>query len=185
MSRRSLPWLIIIAGSGRKVGKTHMATAIIREFSEQFPLLALKISPHVHYSAGNSIQSATSVGFRIFRELEPHNKNSGQFLSAGAMQSYFIETGDAGLHEAFEIFIRECNPSGYPVICESGALSNLVKPAILIFITHSADIFPEGKHEIMARADIILPAQSFDPYVILQRISYTDQRWELAAGKEN
>lgn len=71
-----------------------MATALIRVFSAKFPLLALKISLHVNDSLGNTSLIEVAEGFRIFRDLGPHHKNSRKFLEAGARQSYFMETGD-------------------------------------------------------------------------------------------
>ena len=116
MHRKQFPNLLIIAGSGRKVGKTFLALAVLRFFSEKFPLVALKISPHIHDSIGRARLVASSEGFRIFQEMETHPKNSGQFLEAGALQAFFMETDDSHLAEAFELFCRECNPMNHPVI---------------------------------------------------------------------
>ncbi|MDP1623063.1 MAG: hypothetical protein Q8M08_12080 [Bacteroidales bacterium] len=182
MPRRSYPHILIISGSGKKVGKTYMATALIRSFSIKFPLIALKISPHFHDSLGNTRLIAVSEGTRIFQDLGPHHKNSGQFLEAGAFQSYFMETDDRHLTTAFDIFMNECNPSNHPVICESGALSSLIKPGILIFITHSSLDLQEPKLSAMNRADLIIPARSFSPAKIIDRISFLENRWRRQPG---
>ena len=157
-----------------------MATALIREFSGQFPLLALKISPHVHDSLGNARLTVTAQGVRIFREMEPHHKNSGQFLAAGAFESYFMETEDEHLTEAFDIFMHQCNPLHHPVVCESGALSNLIEPGILIFISDSDYNLRESKQKLMIMADLMLPAKSFDPDEIVKRIHYSVGRWNFS-----
>lgn len=180
MLRKPYPHFIIISGSGKNVGKTHMATALIREFSERVSLLALKISPHKHDSLGKTRLIASTEGYRIFEDLGPHQKNSGQFLRAGAMQSYFIETDDVYLADAFDIFTRECNPLNRPVICESGALNNLIEPGLLIFISNSGELLREDKLRTMERADIVLQAQLFDTREILTRITYAGYKWDLA-----
>jgi hypothetical protein len=179
MLRKSFPEFIIISGSGKKVGKTFMATALIRAFSGKIPLLALKISPHVHDSLGNTRLRSAADGFRIFQDTGPHHKNSGQFLEAGALESFFMETGDEHLTGAFEIFMKECNPANLPVICESGALSYLVKSGISIFITRTNDEVRE--HKLIARnqADLVLPAESFSTPGIIERISFTEGMWQL------
>jgi hypothetical protein len=182
MPRKLFPKFIIVAGAGQKVGKTHMATALIREFSIRFPLLALKISPHVHDSLGNTRLLSASQGMRIFQDLAPHHKNSGKFLEAGAHASYFMETDDDHLAEAFDIFMKACNPMNHPVICESGALGGLIKPGILIFITQSADDLPENKLTALYEADVVLPAKSFPALEITDRISFLGNKWCLSPG---
>ena len=179
MDRKPFNQFIIISGSGKKVGKTYMATALIRAFSNQFPLIALKISPHEHDSLGNIQLIAKNDGIRIFRDLEVHAKNSGQFLNAGAAKSFFMETDDVHLSLAFDIFMERCNPANQPVICESGALSDLIKPGILIFITRSADHLPEHKLATLSRADLVLPAESFFPSVVISKIRFSENRWHI------
>ncbi|MCX6303905.1 MAG: hypothetical protein NT040_02965 [Bacteroidetes bacterium] len=177
--RKPLPHFVIISGSGKKVGKTFMATAVIRSFSEKFPLLALKISPHVHDSLGNTTLVAEGEGFRIFRDLAPHHKNSGQFLEAGALLSFFMETGDVHLAEAIEVFMAVCNPMNRPVICESGALGNLCEPGISIFISHPDDNLPAHKLTSMRLSDLVIPAKLFSTPGIIDRILFTENKWHL------
>jgi len=179
MDRKPFNRFIIISGSGKKVGKTFMATALIRAFSSQFPLIALKISPHVHDSLGNIQLIAKIDGIRIFRDLEVHAKNSGQFLEAGAAKSFFMETDDAHLSQAFDIFMERCNPTNQPVICESGALSSLIKPGILIFITRDIDHLEEHKLATLSRADLVLPAVSFFPSAFVSKIRFSENSWHI------
>jgi hypothetical protein len=179
MTRKRFPHFIIISGSGKKVGKTYLATALILAFSAQFPVVALKISPHVHDSLGNTELHYAAGGFRIFRDLSPHHKNSGQFLEAGAIQSFFMETEDQHLAVAFDVFIKECNPLNLPVICESGALNSLIQPGISVFITHTASGLPEHKRAAMLTADLVLPAKSFSAQATVDQIDYFENRWCL------
>lgn len=183
MPRELFPKYIIISGSGKKVGKTYMATALIRFFSLKFPVLALKISPHVHDSLGDTMLRATSEGIRIFQDLAPHEKNSGQFLQAGALESFFMETEDEQLEAAFNLFNRECNPMNHPVICESGALSRLIKPGISIFITRATDDLHTGKVTTLQQSDLVIPAKSFSTAGIIHRISYLASGWQINNGK--
>jgi hypothetical protein len=182
MPRKPFPHLIIISGSGRKVGKTFMVTALIRAFSPGIPLIALKISPHVHDDLGNTTLRATANGIRIFQDLGPHHKNSGQFLEAGAVQSFFMETVDSCLESAFDLFMKECNPTNNPVICESGALSILVNPGVSIFINDSTGALPDHKKAAMQQADLVLPARLFSTAEIIGRISFSENRWNLRNG---
>lgn len=155
-----------------------MARALISAFSGKFPLLALKISPHVHDSLGSAKLVFAAEGFRIFNEMEEHHKNSGQFLKAGAFKSYFMETGDEHLETAFDIFMKECNPHILPVVCESGALSNHIIPGILIFIADSHQTGQTDKLKTKHRADIVLEARSFDPGEIINQTIFSENRWQ-------
>ncbi len=182
MHRKHIPDFIIISGSGRKVGKTYMASALIREFSDKCPLLALKISPHIHDSLGNTKLRSSTDGIRIFQDIEPNQKSSGMFLESGAMQSFFMETDDEHLSDAFDIFMRECNPLRHPVICESGALGRLIKPGVLMFITDSTEDLPKHKLTTLQLADVVLPASTFTPSEIIKRITFSKKGWSLNPG---
>jgi hypothetical protein len=179
MNRKRFPHFIIISGSGKKVGKTYLATALIRAFSAKFPVVALKISPHVHDSLGNTCLQYAAGGIRIFRDLSPHHKNSGQFLEAGALQSFFMETEDTHLAEAFDVFMKECNPLNLPVICESGALNKLIQPGISVFISNSSNDLPDHKLAAMHNASLVLPAKCFSTPGIIERISFSADGWNL------
>jgi len=182
MPRKLFPQFIIISGAGKKVGKTYLAVELIRSFSGKFPLHALKVSPHLHDSMGNSVLVDSSEGIRIFQDRTSHAKNSGKFLEAGATHSFFMETNDEHLAEAFERFIKECNPLNEPVIIESGALGNLIKPGLLIFINSPAELTREVKLKTMNMADLVLPARLFDPGKISDQIVFSENRWHLISG---
>ena len=180
MARKPFPNFIIISGSGKKVGKTFFATALIRRFASLFPLIALKISPHVHDSLGDTKLIASKGGFRIFEDLGSHNKNSGLYLAAGASRSFFMETGDEDLSNAFGMFLDVCNPGKLPVICESGALGNLIKPGILFFIVDPTHELQHHKRTSMEFADLVLPARSFSaPEQVLKTMFSGDKGFKI------
>ena len=178
MARISNFNFIIISGSGKKVGKTYLAVALIRRFSVQSPIIALKISPHRHDKLGNVLTIADTDGYRLFQELEVHEKNSGQFLAAGAQASFFLETDDGFLNEAIEEFSEKCNPMNLPVICESGALGKIIKPGILIYITRSENLFDQYKESMKNLADVILPAKLFSASEVAKNIQLTGNKWK-------
>jgi hypothetical protein len=170
---------LIISGSGKKVGKTFLSVALIEHFSIQAPVIALKISPHKHDKLGNVIAVSDTDGFRLFRELEVHNKNSGQFLKAGAKASYFLETEDGFLLKAIEEFSMKCNPDNLPIVCESGALGKIIKPGILIYIAGPENKFDQYKESIRKLADLTLPARVFSAAEVVNQIQLTGNNWEI------
>ena len=177
MERKLNSNFLIISGSGKKVGKTFLSVALIEHFSNVTPVIALKISPHKHDKLGNVLTISDTDGYRIFREFEVHDKNSGQFLGAGAKESYFLESEDGSLSNAIEEFSRKCNPMNLPVICESGALGKIIKPGILFYIASPDNQFDEYKESIKKLADVILPAKLFSAPEVVGNIQLIGNRW--------
>lgn len=161
MHRIDLPDFILISGSGKKVGKTFLAVGLIRHFSCREPITALKISPHIHDDLGKSMLVEGNSRYAIYRDLEPHDRNSGQYLKAGAEASYFMEVRDEHLPEALQLFNKECNPGRKRVICESGALGRLFRPSVMIFIAPPEEQLSGVKKQAAEVADIRLPARTF------------------------
>jgi hypothetical protein len=168
---------IILSGAGKKVGKTYLAVSLIRHFSDQSPIIGLKISPHQHDQLGSVVTIADGSGYRLFRELEVHDKNSGQFFKAGATASYFLETDDNCLSKAIEEFSQKCNPLNLPVVCESGALAKIIKPGVMIYIEHPGQQGNAYKESQRRLADIILPARQFLTSEVISKINLTGNNW--------
>lgn len=177
MDRISCPAFIIISGSGKKVGKTFLAVALIKRFSSQSPIIALKISPHKHDKLGNVVTIMDTPGYRLFQELEVHKKNSGQFLAAGAKVSCFLETEDGFLGQAIEEFSKKCNPMNLPVVCESGALGTIIKPGVMIYIANPEKQLNPYKESIRKLADMVLPARRFSASAFVNDIQLTSSGW--------
>jgi len=177
MDRKLQSNFIIISGSGKKVGKTFLSVALIENFSDQSPIIALKISPHKHDRLGNVLKIADTDGYRLFQELEANDKNSGQFLAARAQASFFLETEDGSLGKAIQEFSVKCNPLNLPVVCESGALGKIIKPGVLIYISGSENQFDQYKESIKKLADVILPARLFLVSDVIKNIQITDTGW--------
>lgn len=75
--------VVVIAGSGRNVGKSAVVCSLIRCLPE-FCWTAVKISPHAHFSASD-----------VFEEFDASSPaDTGRYLAAGAQRAYLA----AGLH---------------------------------------------------------------------------------------
>ena len=175
--RMNRPDLIIITGSGKKVGKTFLAVSLIRHFSGMSGIIGLKISPHRHDTLGKVEMITGNENFRIYRESEVHEKNSGQYLAAGAVASCFIETEDRYLPAAIGEFMERCNPGGLPVVCESGALGTILKPGVLIFIEDPLKREEPAKEFQKRMADLVIPARSFNPLKVIAKIQLVQGNW--------
>jgi hypothetical protein len=130
-----IPNLIIIAGTGTKSGKTTMACRIIEQF-KNLGIAAIKISPHFHETTAGLITLEEEPGrFAIYEETNREsNKDTSRMLQAGATHVYFAKVFDDRLLFVFNK-IKELIQDGAPIVCESPALRNFVRPGIFIIMS--------------------------------------------------
>lgn len=152
---KSLPNILLIAGTGRKVGKTSFACYLINHFSSRFELIGLKVSSHLH-QVQNQYEIITKTDdYIIYREINRDSgKDSSRMLKAGASAVYFIESEDNHLADAFCRLLPIIG--NQPVICESASLAKFVTPGILVFIENKS-VSPELKNaDLKRKADFIV-----------------------------
>ena len=129
---KALPNLLLISGTGQNSGKTTLACRLIACFAKQFPVTAIKISPHFHEPPPQLPVIAAYEGFVIYEEIQyGTGKDSSRFLDAGAKRIYFITTQQEKQGAAMEILLEKI-PENTPVICEAGGLHHYFKPALHI-----------------------------------------------------
>ena len=130
----TLPNLLLIAGTGRKVGKTTLACRLISQCSEVRKTAAIKISPHLHKQEPGQQVMVENADFAIIRETNPHSgKDSSRMLSAGSDMAFYIQTNDKNLKKPLSILL-DYIPGGYPIICESGALLHFARPGLFLLV---------------------------------------------------
>lgn len=129
--------LIIIGGTGRNVGKTTLATEIIRRASKLHTVLGLKVSTHKKGEEGfhgdHSLEYVNTFRINIEKGLQPQ-KDTAAMLKAGASEAYYIETADEFVKEAWNEFISTCNQTNNAMVCESRSLRKHVKPGLFILL---------------------------------------------------
>lgn len=131
------PRLVLIAGSGRNVGKTFLAEQFIRELSQSQQVIGLKISSHMHVLNDDVIVKAgDGVNWVIGEEQNRHsNKDSGRLLKAGATQVIYAQIKtDQFLHEVVN-WLKAVLLNDQIVVCESAALGQYVKPGCAFFVS--------------------------------------------------
>jgi hypothetical protein len=129
-----IPRLVIVAGTGRKVGKTTVACRIIKSFSKS-NITAVKISSHFHEPQEHLKLIHRNSDYVIWEELSSQgSKDSSQMLAAGATRSFYIQAEKDASVPAFEKLIDLLPYSG-PVVCESPSLARGVMPGALIIVS--------------------------------------------------
>jgi len=125
------PYMLMITGSGRGCGKTWLGCEIIRLAADR-NIVSLKVSPHFH-SLTDGLTELFADEFMVFAIENHHNeKDTGRYLAAGAQTSYYLQL-KAG-HEAEAWPIIEPWLKNKLVLCESGGLHTVVKPAVLLYV---------------------------------------------------
>jgi hypothetical protein len=172
------PNVLLITGSGRERGKTMLACNIIRLWKNYHDLTAIKISAHLHEDPNSVNLIHHTKGYSIWEEIAASPKDSGRFLEAGAGRVYYIEACDMELLNAFRFIYSLCGEKSM-IVCESGGLSRLIKPAVMLFVQHENDCVEPGKATIRNISDLIVYSSSpemMDPSLFLE---IADHRWKL------
>jgi hypothetical protein len=176
---QKLPNLLLIAGTGRKSGKTTIACDIIQFYAKQYAVNAIKISPHKHITEqekGIIIRNESSAIIEEFDTLS--GKDSSRMLAAGAVRSFYIESPDDTIKEAF-LYIYKKLPAGVPVICESPALISYISPGLFIIADHPAVHHKKEKIlTIKSRADFLINIQQDPTQQFLDQITFQEGCWQ-------
>ena len=124
----------MIAGTGRKVGKTTLACKIIQHISADDEVIGIKISPHLHHQVNDQKIIAQSPDYLIIEETNfDSGKDSSRMLRAGAKKVYYVQTKDRHFEEPFQI-LMDIIPKDQPIVCESGALLDYANPGMFLLV---------------------------------------------------
>jgi hypothetical protein len=177
--KKSLSNLLIIAGTGRNVGKTKLACKLIGQFS-QCEVIGIKASPHYHQQHEGQKVIAQSSDFVIIEEMETGtSKDSSRMLQAGASKTFYIQTYDRNIEEPFRLILSML-PENQPVICESGALLQFAKPALFFLVYQKGQTqVKQGLEKIDYEPDlkIAFDGEAFD--FDFEKIGFENNSWVL------
>ena len=168
INRLFLPNWIVISGNGRNVGKTWLACRLIEYFSRSVEVNAFKISPHFHSLAKGDVDDF----FWTTEKKSDTGKDSSKMLKAGASKVFYIESKNKGLINNIQLLIDLSENK--PVICESGGISSLIKPGILIYIENKE--YNDDKL-FAGNADILLEYYEGKVYFDVCKLKYENNCW--------
>lgn len=176
-----LPQVLMIAGTGRNVGKTTLACRLITQTAKDYAVTAVKISPHMHQQEEPGEVLAETNDYLLLRE-GGHNpsKDSGRMLAAGATDVYYLQIRHRHLTAEFLKFLQYHLPSNQPVIIESGALLELAQPGLFVLVKNkNGPAIKPGLDSLGYPPDMVLNFENnefdFDP----GRISFTGEKWVI------
>lgn len=127
------PNMLIVAGTGRNVGKTSFVCEIIERIASQQQVIAIKISPHFHQVSESEKLVKRTNEYEIIEELASENsKDSSRMLKAGANRVFYVQTKtDKAMLEVIEN-LKSFWKENTAVVCESGGLRHIVEPGLFV-----------------------------------------------------
>ena len=177
----SFPHWMIVYGTDRNSGKTTLITRIIEHFSKDFPICAIKISPHFHIIDDPSKIIYQTDDCIIIKENKGlTGKDSSRMVDAGAREVFYMQVLDNNLAEVMPELLQFITP-GMAVICESGWARELICPGLFFILHRSGNIIAkESTHLLKPLADkwIQFDGQNFD--FNISQIKFSDNRWSLS-----
>jgi len=187
--RKFIPNLLVVCGSGRKVGKTTVVKKLIKHFKENnnsgnFKIAAIKVSPHFHQDKQPQNIIMHDVNCNVYIENEINEKDSSLFFQAGANPVYYVETKDNNLSKAFYFIINHISDERL-IICESGIIGRIFKPGILIYLESTIKKV-ENNDKVTNKnlADIIIQINENNLQAeilkAIQKIRVVENKWILS-----
>jgi len=171
----NIPYLLLIAGTGNKSGKTSMACRIIKQLSN-LDITAIKITPHFHETTTGLISRMERKGYAIYEETSMVTpKDTSRMLQSGAHKVYFAKVWDEQLPEVFDK-IMEYIPSDSPVICESPALRNFIEPGLFIIMTSDTVNNSKNISHLLSLPHVMFKLEEMENIESVP-ISFKEGRW--------
>ncbi len=173
--------MLIVAGTGRNVGKTSFVCEMIARFAKKQEVLAIKISPHFHHISESEKLIERTEYYEIIEELTPvFSKDSSRMLKAGAKQVFYVQTKtDDALPQVIEI-LKSFWTADTAVVCESGGLRHFIEPGLFV-VCHSKSQ-PEMKPHLKileTKVDQFLLFQNSKFDFDLTKFKFEDSSWKL------
>ncbi len=179
MEPKVIPQLLLIAGTGRNTGKTTFACDILRKFSPNHKLIAVKITPHFHKNIQSGKIIVNRENLYIAEEtIAISGKDSSLMHLAGAVKSYFVMAKDEHLENAFQE-IEKLIPSDSLIVCESGGLRYHRVPGLFFMMSSPENEIKPSAQRLKLLADRVI---TFDGKRIdfdLDMIEVKENQWKI------
>lgn len=176
-----IPNLLIVSGLGRNIGKTELASQLIKQQSQQGPVYGIKVSV-IGPDHSSLISCQQNSSYQIFEETNPNSvKDTSRMLRSGARKVFYLQTDNQGISLAFPRLLKLVEQK-LPIICESNSLGDFFTPGLHLLIA-GVEHRPESNKERIERADLCLLSDKKSGFRDLDRIVFSDNSWRLRDKK--
>lgn len=152
--------LVVVGGHSRNIGKTSVVAGIIRALPEA-RWTAMKITQYGHGVCGHSgevcgCRTDPAHPFQLSEERDPNASDSGRFLEAGAVRSYWLRTALGQLGHAVETIRRIIGESEHTIV-ESNSLLQFFRPDLYLPVLHyEVEDWKDSARLYVERADALV-----------------------------
>jgi len=190
----SYPHMLLIGSSARNIGKTHLATSIIRKNHSITDIIGLKITtieekaktcPH-----GNEDCTVCSEieGNYLIREEKDGSleKDTSLLLKAGAKKVYWLIVLEDNLDEG-ACALLDVIPSDSVIVAESNRFRLAIQPGIFLMLINPQKKIKESANRVQKFADLIIKTDGKQFDYDIDNIGYFQDRWilDFNRGREN
>jgi molybdopterin-guanine dinucleotide biosynthesis protein A len=188
-----LDGMLMIGSAGTKVGKTELACALIKRFSnglghpyrENREIVGIKVTTIKAKDGtcprggrGCGVCSSLEGGFYITEETNKSSgKDTGRLLAAGASRVFWLRVMKTHLQEGIKALLKVIGRDAVSV-CESNSLREVVKPGLFLIVKGRNDKrWKSSAGEVKESADKIIVSDNGRFDFDLGRIRLINNRW--------
>ena len=159
--------IVVVGGHSRNIGKTAVMEGIARALPD-LGWTAVKITQYGHGICSSHEQACncddgTDHPYALSEEHTPSLTDSGRYLAAGALRSYWLRTRQGELAEGMPVLRRVIAASENTLI-ESNSVLNFLRPDIYVFVLDYAIAdMKDSARRFLDRADALVTLHSGQP----------------------
>lgn len=183
-----LDHMLLIGSSGANVGKTELACAVIRKFSQNRDIIGIKITT-IKAKDGKCPRGGTGCGvcsslkddFIITEETNSSSgKDTGRLLAAGASRVFWLRVMKESLTEGINTLL-DVMPPDTPLVCESNSIRHVVQPGLFLIVTTPASKkWKASANSVKQYTDRIIISDGSGFNIDIDRIKLLDKKWILS-----
>ena len=167
-----LDGMLMIGSAGANVGKTELACAFLRKFSQDTDIVGIKVTTIrakdgqcPRGGEGCGVCSSLDGDFSITEESDTaSHKDTSRFLAAGASRVFWLRVMKAHLEEGISALLDIIGP-GAISICESNSLREVVQPGLFLIVKgRNLTTWKSSAQKVSKYADriVVSDGSSFD-----------------------
>jgi len=184
----NLDGMLMIGSAGANVGKTELACAILRKFSESAEeIVGIKVTTIDEKDGqcprggeGCGVCSSLEGVYLIAQETDPASgKDTSRLLAAGASRVYWLRVLRMHIQDGLTALLEILGPDTIS-ICESNSLRQVVEPG-LFFVAEreGAKSWKPSALEVKKYADGIVVSDGSSFNIDIDRIKLDNGKWLL------
>ncbi len=182
----SYPHMLLIGSSERNIGKTHLATLIIRRNRSNTDIIGLKITTLEEKAKTSPLGKKDGTvyseieGSYLIREEKDRSleKDTCQLLKAGAKKVYWLIVREDSLDEGARALL-DVIPVESVIVAESNRFRLAVQPGVFLMLINPQKKIKQSTDRVQKFADLIIEADGKKFDYDIDNIEYSKDKWKL------